>query len=159
MQGYATSCKVMLHYARSCNIMQGHAKSRHATSCKVSHTPAWVTLLSCRDISPVFRLFQAVIERWFPATVPSLSQAVEKRWFSTTTPTSPQTPEKAWIQTKRRDSRVKLTKLVCDLPCMTLRDVTLHDLAWRCMTLALHDFKIIYHSHTGFGYSYINKLP
>ena len=65
--------------ARSCNITQGHAASRkvmhrHARSCKVmslcklSHTPAWSTLLSCRDVLPVFRLFQVVGERWLSTT-------------------------------------------------------------------------------------------
>ena len=68
MQGHATSCKVIQHYTRSCNVMQSHARSRHTTSCKVSHTPAWLALLSCRNVSPVFRLFQAVRERWLSTT-------------------------------------------------------------------------------------------
>ena len=91
----ARSCKVMQGHAKlcnaescnrcadSCNATLSHATSRkvmqcHARSCKVmqnyvimqgkSHTPAWSALLSCRDVSPVFRLFRAVEERWLFTT-------------------------------------------------------------------------------------------
>ena len=76
---FLSSCKVIQHYAKSCNITQNHATlrkvmQRHTrlckvtSSCKVSHTPAWLTLLSCRDVLPAFRLFQAVGERWLSTT-------------------------------------------------------------------------------------------
>ena len=86
----ARSCKVMQRSTKSCNVTQVHATSRKvmqrharsckvASSCKVSHTPAWSTLLSCRNVSSVFRLFQAVGERWLSTCrQPPLSKASSK---------------------------------------------------------------------------------
>ena len=59
LQSHAMLRKVIQHYARSFKI---------TSSCKVSHTPAWLTLLSCCDVLPVFRLFQEVGERWLSTT-------------------------------------------------------------------------------------------
>ena len=70
MQGHARSCNVTQGYAAYRKVMHHHAKSCEvSSSCKVkSHTPPWSTLLSCRDISPVFRLSQAVGETWLSTT-------------------------------------------------------------------------------------------
>ena len=68
MQCHARSCNVKRGHASSCIVMQNHARSRHATSCMVSHTPTWLTLLSCHVVLPLFRLFQAIGERGLSTT-------------------------------------------------------------------------------------------
>ena len=49
--------------AMSCNVIQC-IQGKH----RLSHTLAQSNLLSCCDISPVFRLFQVVGEKWLSTT-------------------------------------------------------------------------------------------